>query len=156
MYGCCKARETDQIVYYLQESRITCASEDYSPVLELLRTEEYKIRNIFIKDIEISVDHAGSFDKEEVLHHLITNEGFRMQEHVDRTILDNTDQVGNNCRIYMENVYGLTTRCTIYNKMVQVLESKDIGQSWNDRVCRKDTRLAKSRDLRKDRGLTHV
>ena len=40
--------------------------------------------------------------------------------------------------------------------MVQMLESKGVGQSWNDWVCQKDTRLAKSRDLCKDRGLTHV
>ena len=89
----------------------------------------------------------GSFNKEEVIHHLITNEGFRKQEHADKTILDNTDQVGNNCLTYMETVDGLTTFSTIYNKMVQVLESKDVGQSWNDWVCQKDTCLAKSRDL---------
>ena len=40
--------------------------------------------------------------------------------------------------------------------MVQMLENKDVGQSWNDWICQKDTRLAKSRDLCKDRGLTHV
>ena len=40
--------------------------------------------------------------------------------------------------------------------MVQMLENKDFGQSWSDWVCQKDARLAKSRDLCKDRGLTHV
>ena len=86
----------------------------------------------------------------------MTNEGFRMQGHADRTILDNTNQVGNNCLTYMQSLDGLTTCCTIYNKMVQMLESKNVGLSWNDWVCQKDTRLAKSRDLCKDRGLTHV
>ena len=79
-----------------------------------------------------------------------------MRGHEDRVVLDNTDQVGNNCLTYMESVDGLRTRCTIYNKMVQMLESENVGQSWNDWVCQKDTRLAKSRDFCKDRGLTHV
>ena len=156
VYGRCKSRETYKTVYYVQEFRVSCASEEYSAVLEFLRTDEYKIRNILIKDIQISTDYAGSFNKEEVIHYLMTNEGFRMQGHADRTILDNTDQVGNNCLTYMEFLDGLTTCCTIYNKMVQMLESKGAGQSWNDWVCQKDTRLAKSRDLCKDRGLTHV
>ena len=83
---------------------------------------------------------------------------FRMQGHADKAVLDNTDQVGNNCRTYMESVNDLRICCTIYNKfkMVQVLDSKDVGQSWNDWVCQKDTRLAKSRDFCKDRALTHV
>ena len=67
-----------------------------------------------------------------------------------------TNQVGNNCLTYIESVNGLTTCCTVYNKMMQMLENKDVGQSWNDWVCQKDTRLAKSRDLCKDHGLTHV
>ena len=47
----------------------------------------------------------------------------------DRTILDNSDQVGNNCLTYMETVDGLTTRCKIYNKMVQMLESKSVRET---------------------------
>ena len=156
VYGRCKSLETDKTVYYVQEFRVSCASEEYSAVLEFLRTDEYKIRNILIKDIQFSTDYAGSFNKEEVIHYLMTNEGFRMQGQADRVVLDNTDQVGNSCLTYMESLDGLRTRCTIYNKMVQMLESKNVGQSWNDWVCQKDTRLAKFRDFCKDRGLTHV
>ena len=54
----------------------------------------------------------------------------------------------------METVQGMTTRCKIYNKMVQMLESKSVretaGQRWKDWVCEKNTRLAK------DRGLTRA
>ncbi|CAB4013171.1 Hypothetical predicted protein [Paramuricea clavata] len=60
----------------------------------------------------------------------------------------------------METVDGLTDRCKIYNKMVQMLESKSVretvGQHWKDWVCQKDTRLANARDLAKDRGLTRA
>ncbi|CAB4043196.1 Hypothetical predicted protein, partial [Paramuricea clavata] len=61
------------------------------------------------------MEYSGSFDKDEVIHNLTTNEGFRMQGctvDANRTILDNSDQVGN----YMETVQGVTTRCKIYNK----------------------------------------
>ena len=89
-----KSRETDKTVYYIQEFRVSCASEEYSAVLEFLRTDECKIRNILIKDIQLSTDYAGSFNKEEAIHYLMTIEkGFRMQGRADRTILDNTDQV---------------------------------------------------------------
>ena len=83
------------------------------------------------------MDYAGSFDKDEVIQHLTTKKGFRVQgnaKDVNRTILDNADQVGNNCLTYMETVDGLTTQCKIYNKMVQMLESKNVretvGQHW--------------------------
>ena len=105
-------------VLYVQEFRISCADEEYSTVLEFLRTDEYRIRNIFLKDIDVTKDYFGSFDKDEVSHHLImtTNEGFRTQRctaDADRTILDNNDQVRNNCFTYMETVQGVTTRCKI-------------------------------------------
>ena len=156
VYGRCKSRATDKTVYYVQEFRVTCADEHCPAVLEFLRIDEYKIRKILIKDIHLSTDYAGSFNKEEIIHYLITNEGFRMQVHADRAVLDNTDQFINNCLTYMETVQGVRIRCTIYNKMVQMLESKDVGQSWNDWVCQKDTRLARSRDFCKDRCVTHV
>ena len=44
--------------------------------------------------------------------------------------------------------------------MVQMLERKSVretvGQHWKDWVCQKNTRLAKPRDLAKDRGLTRA
>ena len=92
---------------------MTCEDEDYSAVLEFLRTDEYKIRNILIKDIQLSTDYAGSFNKE-VIHYLITNEGFRMQGHVDRAVLDNADQVGNNCLTYIHGICGWSEN-TLYD-----------------------------------------
>ena len=62
------------------------------------------------------MDYAGSLDKD--IKHLTTKKGFRMQgsaKDADRTYLDNTDQVGNNCLTYTETVQGVTTRCKIYN-----------------------------------------
>ena len=150
VYGRLKTKKTDKTVCYMQEFKISCADEEYSNVLEFLRTDEYRIRNIFSKDIDVTMDYSGSFDKDEVIHHLTTKKGFRMQgctTDTDRTILE-----------YMEAVQGVTTRCKIYNKMVQMLESKSVretvGQHWKDWVYQKNTRLAKARDRAKDRDLT--
>ena len=48
VYGRLKTKETDETVYYVQEFKIACADKEYSKVLEFLRTDEYKIRNIFL------------------------------------------------------------------------------------------------------------
>ena len=54
----------------------------------------------------------------------------------------------------------MTTRCKIYNKMVQMLESKSVrdkvGQHWKDWVCQQNTRLGNARNLAKERGLTRA
>ena len=111
VYGRLKSRETDETVYYAQEFKIACADKKYCKVLEFLRTDEYRTRNIFLKDIDVTMDYSGSFDKDEVTEYLTTKKDCRIQGSVkdaDRTILDNTDQVGNNCLTYMETVDGLT------------------------------------------------
>ena len=109
------------------------------------------------------MDYSGSFNKEEVVHFLTSSKGFRFQgerEDGERTILDNSRQVGQNCLTYMETVQGMVTRCKIYNKMVQMLESKSVrekvGQHWKDWVCQENTRLARVRNLAKERGLTRA
>ena len=107
MYGRLKTKETDETVYYVQEFKVACADKEYSDVLKFLRTDEYKIRNIFLKDIDVTMDYAGSIDKDEVIQHLTTKKGFRVQgsaNDANKTILDNTEQVDNNCLTYMETV----------------------------------------------------
>ena len=91
LYGRLKTKESDETLYYMQEFKISCADEEYSKVLEFLRADEYRIRNIFLKDIDVTMDYYGSFDTKEVMHHLTTKEGFRMQgaiKDAERTILD--------------------------------------------------------------------
>ena len=60
-YGRLKTKETDETVYYVQEFKVACADKEYSDVLKFLRTDEYKIRNIFLKDIDVRMDYAGSY-----------------------------------------------------------------------------------------------
>lgn len=47
----------------------------------------------------------------------------------DKTILDNSDRVGNNSLTYMEPLEGLTTRCKICENVVQMLESKSARET---------------------------
>ena len=65
-----------------------------------------------------------------------------------------------NCLTWMESIDGFKTKQKIYNKMVQMLETKSVrssvGSYWKDWVCQTNTRLAEARDKAKDRGLTRV
>ena len=101
------------------------------------------------------------FNRDEVIESMTKNEGFRPQRSddvADRTILVNTHRVGENCLTYMETVGGISIRCKIYNKMVQMLECKsvreNVGCHWKDWICQHGTRLADARDQARDRGLT--
>ncbi len=156
-------KKDDQVEYFLQEYKIACADERYENVLAFVRAAEYKNEGLTLKDIDVTMDYAGSFDKEEVSTYLTGHRGFRQADShdvADRTIVDNDHYVGRNCLTYMETVQGITTRCKIYNKMVQMLECKgvreSIGQHWKDWVSQEDTRLAKARDAASSRGLTRA
>ena len=125
--------------------KIACPNIDYFTVMEFLREEEYKGYGFFLKDVDITKDYAGSFDKYEVVDQLTSMEGFREQgsvnngEEYPRTIIDNDAMVGKNCLSWMEKIEGFTTRQKIYNKFVQMLECKSVRNSvgchWKDWVC---------------------
>ena len=155
--------EKEANTYYYQEHKVACPNIDYAKVMEFLRTADLGTIGMVVKDIDVTMDYAGSFDKEEVIEHLVANENFRMQGEKDnatRTIVDNDSNVGRNCLTYMETVGGICTRKKIYNKMVQMLECKSVRSSvgchWKDWVCQQGTRLADARDKTSDRGLTRA
>ena len=149
--------------YFYQEFKIACPNLEYNSVMNFIRNAPYSTIGMFIKDIDVTMDYAGSFDKDEVIDHLTANEGFREQgtcEEALRTIINNDSTVGNNCLTYMETIAGITIRQKIYNKMVQMLECKSVRSSvgchWKDWVCQKDTRLATARDKSSHRGCTRA
>jgi hypothetical protein len=153
-------------MYYFQDFKIACPNVDYITVMEFLREEKYKGYGFFLKDVDITKDYAGSFDKNEVVDQLTSIEGFREHgsvkngEQYPRTIIDNDALVGKNCLSWMEKIDGFTTRQKIYNKFVQMLECKSVrnrvGCHWKDWVCQTGTRLANARDKAKERGLTRA
>ena len=140
--------------YYFQEYKIACPNVEYTIVMGFIRNASYNTIGMFLKDIDITIDYAGSFNKYEVIEHLTCNEGFREEgvyEDADRVIVNNDAMVGKNCLTFMESIDGFTTRQKIYNKMVQMLECKSVrstvGCHWKDWVCQKDTRLANANHL---------
>ena len=150
-------------MYYYQEYKVACPNIEYTKVMEFLRTADLATIGMVVKDIDVTMDYAGSFDKAEVIEHLLANEGFRIQgdkSNAFRTIVDNDARVGRNCLTYMETTDGISTRKKVYNKMVQMLECKSVrgsvGCHWKDWVCQQGTRLADARDMTIDRGLTRA
>ena len=112
---------------------------------------------------DVTMDYAGSFDREEAIDYMVTNHDFRCQGPVDdakKTILDNSNKVGQNCLTYMETINSMSTRSKIYNKMVHMLECKGvrdtIGCQWKDWVSQDDTRLAGTRNEARQGGLTRA
>ena len=156
-------KECDDTKYCFQDYKIACANVEYGTVLQFLRTQQYVERGLSLKDINITMDYAGSFDREKVIDYMVTNHDFRCQgaaEDATKTILDNSDKVGQNCLTYMEKINGMFTRSKNYNKMVQMLEcegvSDSIGCYWKDLVSQQDTRLACTRDEARQKGLTRA
>merc|ERR1712208_247790 len=98
--------------------------------------------------------------------HITNFEDFREQgsmqngEDYPRTVVDNDFEVEMNCLTWMERIDEIKTRQKIYNKMVQMLETKSVrsivGSHWKAWVCQTGTRLAEARDKAKDRGLTRA
>ena len=117
-------------IYYEQQFKIACPNVDYSKVMNFLRNVDYNGYGYFLKDVDITMDYGGSFDKYKVIEYLTAFQDFKEQgslkngEKYPRTIIDNDTLVGKNCLTWMENVGGIRTRQKIYNKMVQMLESK--------------------------------
>ena len=153
-------KECDDTEYCFKDYKIACGIWDSIAIST--DTGVSRTRNI-LKDIDVTMDYAGSFDREEVIDYMVTNRDFRCQGAVEdaiKTILDNSDKVGQNCLTYMETINGMSTRSKIYNKMVQMLECKGvceiIGCHWKDWVSQDNTRLARARDEARQRGLTRA
>ena len=76
--------------YFYQEYKVACPNIEYGRVMDFIRTADFTSIGMVVKDIDVTIDYAGSFDKGEVIEHLVTSEGFRKQaSHVDapRTIV---------------------------------------------------------------------
>ena len=150
--------------YYIQEYKVATPNLGYRAVMEFVRAKEYNSIGMFLKDFDVTMDFAGSFNKDEVIEYLVKEHDFRMQGDENtlspRTILDNDRFVGRNCLTYMEEIRGFVTRQKIYNKLVQSLESQSVrsvvGCHWRDWVVQQGTRLAEARNKSSNRGLTRA
>ena len=99
--------------------------------MKFIRCANYEAIGMVVKAIEVTMYYAGNFNKEEVVVHLVANEGFRAgtDKRASRMIVDHDEDVGWNCLTFMERIDGMTTRPNIYNNMVQMLECKSVRSS---------------------------
>lgn len=118
-----------------------------------LRTSGYNLNCI-----DITQDFAGSFDKDEVKAHLLQNCNFVEGPFVSSTsptIVSNARDA-HTCLQFWK---GPSTRCKMYLKMPEILQSKstrsDVGNRWEPWILKKN-RLSQSRDASCGRGLTRI
>ncbi len=57
-------KETSDTAYYYQEYKISCADLDYQDVLQFLRKRAYNDCGLLLKDVDVTMDYAGSFNRE--------------------------------------------------------------------------------------------
>ncbi len=83
-------------------------NEDPEEVLNFLHQKDaYQSLGFILHDIDFTLDYSGTFDKAEVIDHLLYNRYFRMAHSLDagsKTIVDNDMTVGRNCLSWMEDV----------------------------------------------------
>ena len=171
-----RSLETKDTKYFWQDVKVSCPNIDAKIVLDFLRQHKYTKLKVQLKDIDFTIDYAGSFDKDEVIDYMIQTNDFRLQGsdepgYLKKTIVDNDRYVGRNCLTYMdESPDGCSVRCKLYNKMVQMLESRSVastlGNNWKKWVDqsvkdyetggRADTRLVIAKDKATERGLTRA
>ncbi len=85
--------------------KVATANEDMQAVLKFLRNKEYKSLGYILQDIDLTVDYSGTFDKAQVIDHLLYSKEFRMvgsEDAGDKTIVDNDMTVGRNCLTWIE------------------------------------------------------
>ena len=109
-------RSWNHLLILYKSLKLACPNLDYCNVLEFIRERRYNSCGFFLKDLDVTLDYAGSFNKEELVDHLVKCEGFRVQGDLDqvgtrtRTIVDNDNFVGKNCLTFLETLDGITTR----------------------------------------------
>ncbi len=84
-------KETSDTAYYYQEYKVSCADLEYEKVLQFLRKRDYNDCGLLLKDVDVTMDYAGSFNREDVVNSMVQSHGFRCQgtsQDGDKTILD--------------------------------------------------------------------
>jgi hypothetical protein len=127
----CIEKETADTKYFKQEFKVATANLFYEDVMNYLRVGSYKTYNLFLNDVDVTMDYCGSFDTEELTDHLLIN------EEEGRFCLQDSEDTDAEC---------IRLRYKIYNKFVQMLESeavrKNIGNHWQTWVEQFNTTLA--------------
>ena len=65
--------------YFYQEYKDAFPNIEYAKVMKFLRMADLATIGMVVKDIDVTIDYAGSFDMSEVIKYLTDNEDFRKQ-----------------------------------------------------------------------------
>ena len=134
-----------------QHFKFALANISYEETLHLFNKKNIRQLEenfIYKSDIDWTQDFKGSFNKDEIIEHLINNCGFRMQnerdnenEYSNHVILKNDRIVGKNCLTFFYN----NKRYKLYLKFVHSLEvksnAKQIGNNIREWVNNPEPRL---------------
>lgn len=110
---------------------------------------------IYIHDIDVTVDCAGTIKKLEIYEHII-------KTGVDaKSVVNNTKKVGNNCISWTSKTdTGIKMRTKVYNKFVQMLESsgtyRNIGSVISEFVVNPSAEFRQALIDANKYGLTRV
>tara|TARA_B110000902_G_scaffold262643_1_gene339923 strand:- start:280 stop:3522 length:3243 start_codon:yes stop_codon:yes gene_type:complete len=143
-------------------------NNDMQAVNDLIRSGEFARWGLYLNDFDVTIDLKGSFNKEELIQHMLKQHGWGMEKTVnkkffkDKTILNNTHKVGKNCLTWMVSVpmdgHTFNVRLKFYLKLVQEFEKQKVrsecGHHIDDWIEMGDTRLARARDASESTGLT--
>ena len=98
-------------------------------VIDLVRSGAFAKFGLYLHDFDVTIDLRGSFSKNTMVRYLLTQPGWRIQSgrlFADRTILDNSHKVGENCLVWMVTVpisgRSYNVRLKFYLKLVQEFE----------------------------------
>jgi hypothetical protein len=165
---------------YIGICKLELADEDFNTIhnkLELLQEELAKYENqIFVKDVDITADFSGTFDKNEIIDYLLKNENlltesiFYMQQDTPPgdddhkyIILDNTASVSAGTLTFLETKNGkILNRYKIYNKVFAQFSSPGVqnttGHHLLDFLNCPDARLKNTfaNEEAKKRGITRL
>lgn len=149
-----------------QHFKIALANVNYDTILKLFCKEnikELEENYIFVSDIDYTQDFKGSFNKKEIIDHLLTNSNFKLEgdnlnnrEYKDHTIINNNKTVGRNCLTFFYN----NCRYKFYNKFVHSLEvksnTKRIGNNILEWVNNPEERLKDTISKCLENGITRL
>ena len=123
--------------------KIELADEDLNTLHDKLtdflnELKEYETQ-IYLLDVDITMDYAGTFDKKELENHLINKHNFKLQgditDHGDKIILDNIKSVGYGTLTYIDGSDPTAIkRAKFYNKLLCQWTSAGVSKACGNHL----------------------
>ena len=135
--------KTDLNDAYILPIKIELADEDLDTLHDKLdnflkELKEYE-NQIYLLDVDITRDYAGTFNKNELEKHLTENHDFRLEGSTNyeatRTILNNTKSVGTGTLTYIDSTDpNAIKRAKFYNKLLCQWTSPGVAKSTGNHL----------------------